>query len=143
DPSFSSDLIGVERYNHVRVPFNYAHGKAQGFFDAKADPDPFAGLHLANYYPNLSISDPLPDDTAARTFGQTILSLLSPKRFAGTASFTTVRGVADSGDTPSWAIRPAHVLHAGDTLTLPTPWDADKNISLRVSQLRRHATGVD
>jgi hypothetical protein len=99
------DVVGMDRFNRARIPFNYKDGLTVGNQLVRADPDP---LDHRSYYGLLSLDSPTMNSEAAETLGVQVLKELSRERFA--AQFSVGEIVGAQGPCSG------HKLMAGDTL---------------------------
>ena len=124
------DLVPLERYDKVRVPYRY-QGGVRSYLEVSPDKDrdPLLKARLNTYV--LELDDPLPDRDTSEILGQHLANYLARKRAAGTATLATV--IDERGSTIS-----AHHVHAGDEITFN-----GVGITLRIKSLRRVNTRVE
>lgn len=108
DPHTPIDLLPLERFDRVTIPYKQRNTKKKEWVTVIAD-DPFTE---PNTYGRLRMKDPKADSTQAQELGERLLPALYEQRWGGSAQLATVG--LEGGDRQS-----AYFLHAGDILRVP------------------------
>ena len=121
-PQSPVEVLPVERFNQVRVPYRYPGG-VKAYLKRTASPNPFAaGFNVKQ----IDLDDPLPPEDIAAAFAQNLADDLGQERYAGTATFVSVEDDAAPGVlTSGWRVK------AGDRLKLPN----NNDLILRIEEV--------
>lgn len=104
-----TDLVPLDRYDTVKVPYLLPDGQTVGFVKALAD-RPWLSPH--RMYGDLELNQPFRHPAGARSFGQRVANDLRRQRWGGTGSYAWLLG-------PHHIRVPAALAHAGDHIHDP------------------------
>lgn len=137
DPHQDIDLLPLERFDRVVVPYRLNDGKTMSSVTVVADPNP---LDYPNSYGRLRLNDDVPQQEvgptmypgvdSATSIGERLVDHLAKQRWGGSANLSHAQD-------HNGVIQSAYFVHAGDVLKVP-----DRRARARIAQKSMTNRGV-